>query len=171
MPKLKPQQACPELTFLLLGGDEWDLHTESIDNLLMIVVYRGLHCPVCKSYLRQLDRMLGEYVEIGVSVVTVSADPAEAARQSAAEWGIENLRIGYGLTETQMHDWDMFVSRGIKESETAIFAEPAVFLVRSDRTLYYIAHNSMPFGRPDLKQLVGNIKWLLDEDYPARGES
>jgi peroxiredoxin len=169
MPRVKPAQQTPELSFRLVSGDQWTLAGEPIDKLLMIVVYRGLHCPVCKSYVRQLDRLLDEYAAFGVSIVAVSADSQARARQSKSEWDIAFLRVGYGLTEQQMRDWDVFVSHAIKEKETHLFAEPAIFLIKPDRSIYYSALNSMPFGRPDLKQVLGSIKWLLENDYPARG--
>jgi len=171
MPKLKPQQAAPDLSFPVLDGDACNVREQAIDQFLMVVVYRGLHCPVCKTYLRQLDRLVDEYAGSGIAVVSVSADSEERARQAKDEWGIKQLRVGYGLTEPQMREWDMFVSHAIKEKETATFAEPALFLLKPDHTLYYSAYSSLPFGRPDLKELLGKIQWVIENDYPARGEA
>jgi len=43
-----------------------------------------------------------------------------------------------------------------------MFIEPALFLVRPDRTLYYASVQSMPFGRPSFKAIA--------RDTPARRE-
>ncbi len=171
MPNITPMQAAPNLMFPLVGGTEWNIQSVPVEKLLMIVVYRGLHCPVCKTYLRTLNRLQETYADIGVGIVTVSADTLEKAAQSKQDWELDVLDIGYALSETQMRAWDMFVSHSVRDAETAVFPELAFFLIRPDRTIYYSAINSMPFGRPDLKALVSNITWLLDNDYPARGEA
>ncbi|MEM8964612.1 MAG: redoxin domain-containing protein, partial [Acidobacteriota bacterium] len=114
MPTMMPRQAVPELSFPLVSGETFDLAVESIDNYLMVIVYRGLHCPVCKSYLRGLERQLADWTALGVSVVTVSADPQDRAQKSKEDWSLESLRIGYGLTEEQMRTWGLYVSNAIK---------------------------------------------------------
>jgi hypothetical protein len=54
--------------------------------------------------------------------------------------------------------------------EPALFAEPGVFIVRPDGTLYYGAVQTMPFARPQFQDLIGAIDFAVAKDYPARGE-
>ena len=49
-----------------------------------------------------------------------------------------------------------------------MFVEPALFLVRPDRTLYYASVQSMPFGRPCFEKLLGIEKAVAR--LSARGE-
>jgi peroxiredoxin len=138
----------------------------------MIVFYRGLHCPVCKGYLRQLERMLDDFAAVGVtSVVAVSGDSAERARQSVQEWGLNRLAVGYGQTVESMREWGLFVSKAIKEDEPEEFGEPGLFLIRPDGTVFAEILNSMPFGRSRFEDLVISLKWIAENDYPARGEA
>ena len=51
-----------------------------------------------------------------------------------------------------------------------MFVEPALFLVRPDRTLYYASVQSMPFGRPCFDEMLRGIEKAIARDYPARGE-
>ena len=51
-----------------------------------------------------------------------------------------------------------------------MFVEPALFLVRPDRTLYYASVQSMPFGRPCFEEMLSGIEKAVAKDYPARGE-
>ena len=169
MPRITPAGDTPDLEFPMMDGSTFSPADAEIDRLLMVVVYRGLHCPVCKKYLQQLQGLMSRYQELGVSVVTVSADPEARARKSRMDWDVDQLQIGYGLTEQQMRDWDLYISTAIKEAETPVFAEPALFLFKPDKSLYFSALNSMPFGRPELEKLAGSIEWLLENDYPARG--
>jgi hypothetical protein len=57
---------------------------------------------------------------------------------------------------------------GIKEP--AMFVEPALFLVRPDRTLYYASVQSMPFGRPCFDDMLRGIEKAVARNYPARGD-
>ena len=51
-----------------------------------------------------------------------------------------------------------------------MFVEPALFLIRPDRTLYYASLQSMPFGRPCFEEMLNGIEKSIVRDYPARGE-
>lgn len=87
------------------------------------------------------------------------------------EWKIEKVPLAYGLTEAQMREWGLFVSRAINDDEPAVFNEPAVFLIAPDGNVYYEAILSMPVGRPQLDDLLGGIDFWMANDYPARGEA
>ncbi len=140
-------------------------------NFTLVVFYRGLHCPICRGYLSQLDRALGELAELGIEVVAVSGDDEDRANQSVVEWGIEHLRVGYGHSVSSMREWGLSVSKGIKDSEPDYFGEPGVFLIKPDGTVFMVALNSMPAARPRVEDLVGAIRFFVERDYPARGDA
>jgi len=168
--KLIPKRKAPDLVVPRIGGGNWSLIEQNPDKFLMLVFYRGHHCPICKSYLEKLNRLLDEASNLGISVFTISGDTQERAAKSRAEWNIDDLGIGYGMTVDQMNDWGLYVSASIKEEEPDLFGEPGLFLVRPDQTVYYAAYNSMPMGRPDPKEVIEFVKFALEEDYPSRGE-
>ncbi|GJL81945.1 MAG: thioredoxin peroxidase [marine bacterium B5-7] len=170
MTKPTPRQQTPALQVDTFDG-RWNLHEIQPDNFSLIVVYRGLHCPVCKSSLRDLDRKHDEFSKRGVEVIAISGDTKERAQRSVDEWGIKQVTVGYGLTESTARSWGLYVSEGINEKEPARFFEPALFLVRQDGTLYAASIQSMPFARPAFDSLLGAIDFVLDKDYPARGEA
>ncbi len=74
------------------------------------------------------------------------------------------------MTVEQMNDWGLYISSAIKEGEPAVFGEPGLFLIKPDQTIYYVAYNSMPMGRPDLKEVIEFVEFILKNAYPARGE-
>ncbi len=165
-----PREQSPKLSFPLTSGEQWSLNEQNPKSFTMIVFYRGLHCPVCKEYTKTLQKLKDKYADRGVDIVTVSMDSEEKARTSVQEWGIENLDVGYGLSEEQARNWGLYFSNSIKEEEPELFSEPGLFLVRPDGELYYAAVNSMPFGRPDPESLLQAIDFIQKNDYPARGE-
>jgi peroxiredoxin len=80
---LKPRLKVPELSLPVVGGGTFALAQDPPATFTMLVVYRGLHCPICKTYLRDLDRKLVEFESLGVKAVAVSTDTVERADVSA----------------------------------------------------------------------------------------
>ena len=135
----------------------------------LLIFYRGLHCPICKTYLQKFDAMFDDFAKLGVEFSALSMDPRERAEQAMKEWGIDNLPIGYGIAEATARRWGLYISESIKDGEPRRFNEPGLFLVRPDGELHYVAINSMPFGRPEPDAMLKAISFILDEEYPARG--
>lgn len=171
MPAVIPRTQTPGLEVETLDGDSWRLSERSPDKFTLVVFYRGLHCPICKNYLRDLDRKVGDFGERGVEVIAVSGDDQERAAKTKEEWGLENVAIGYGQSIANMRDWGLFISNSIKDTEPAQFGEPGVFLVRPGGELYYAAINSAPFARPSFNEVMMAVDFVVKNDYPARGEA
>ena len=167
--RLLPRMPVPFLEVSTLDGGTWRLADQRPENFTMIVFYRGLHCPVCKAYLRDLDRRAEDFAARGVEVIALSMDTKERAQQAKQEWGLQHIAIGYGLSIAEAREWGLYISRGIKEGEPAEFAEPGLFLVRPDGTLYAAAINTMPFARPSFNELLGALDFVIKNNYPARG--
>ncbi len=141
------------------GGHDWQL----------IVVYRGLHCPICKTYLATLDSLVAGFDDIGVDVVAVSGDPKEKASQMAQDQDL-SLTLGYDLSVAQMRDLGLFVSDPRSPLETdQPFAEPAVFVINGAGNIQIIDVSNAPFARPDLQSLLNGVKFIREKDYPIRG--
>jgi peroxiredoxin len=168
---VQPRQPAPDLTVPLLSGGTYRLADQRPDGYTMVVFFRGLHCPVCRAQLSELNRRLDDLRDQGIEVIVVSGETRERTEQLAAEWKLDRLPIAYGLTEEQMRNWGLFVSHGISDAEPAVFSEPGLFLIASDGTVYYESIISMPVGRPRLDDLLGGLKYWREHNYPARGEA
>lgn len=166
-----PREHAPDLRLELVGGGEWSLAERQPDHFTMIVFYRGHHCPVCRKQLAELNRRIDEFNERGVEVIAISGDTAERAQQSVDEWKLDRLRVGYGLSEAAMREWGLFVSSAIKDTEPPRFNEPGLFLIERDQTVFFESIQSMPWGRPQIDNLVHAVDFVLEKNYPARGES
>ena len=168
---IKPQDPVPQLDVPLVSGGQWALAEQKPEHFTLIVFYRGLHCPICKGYLNDLQDRLEDFRAKGVEPIAISSDSQERAEQTAREWGIDALPLGYGLSIDSARAWDLFISAGINESEPEQFCEPGLFLVRPDGTLYAASIQTMPFARPSFKELAGALDFVIKQDYPARGEA
>lgn len=168
---LLPRQYTPALSVKTVAGDTWQLDEQSPENFTMAVFYRGLHCPVCKSYLRSLSKHQDEFSDLGVRLVAISCDSRERAEKSVQDWDVADLTVGYDLSLDSARRWGLFLSKGLEgKDEPEVFCEPGLFLIRPSGELYFSSVQTMPFARPDIGDVVGAVKFVLDKDYPARGE-
>ncbi|MDD9876138.1 MAG: peroxiredoxin-like family protein [Magnetovibrio sp.] len=172
---LFPRQPVPALEVATLGGGTWKLSEQAPENFTMVVFFRGLHCPICAGYLRDLQRKLGDFADAGVGVIAVSPDSEDRAAKSKEEWGLDDLTLGYGLDLDTARAWGLYVStgRGPTSSgveETRLFSEPGLFMVRPDGTLYFGSVQTMPFARPNFAEVLTAAKFVVEKDYPARGQ-
>jgi len=173
---LKPRKPVPALDFDTVGGGRWSLAEQKPQNFTMVVFYRGLHCPQCKRYLTELNGMIGEFDKRGVATVVTSTDARERAEQAKTQWNLPTLTIGYGVSIEKAREWGLYVStsRGLTSlgiEEPPLFAEPGLFLMKPDGTLYWGSVATMPFARPHFNEIAAAIDFALAKNYPARGEA
>lgn len=172
---LIPRQPVPALSVPTVDGPVWTLSDQTPEAFTLLVVYRGLHCPICSGYLGDLNRKLAPFAERGVSVIAVSSDTADRAAEAKAKWGLDQLTIGYGLGLDQAREWGLYISTSRGKTSTGVvepdlFVEPGLFLIRPDGTLYFGTVQTMPFARPQFGDILKALDFVLANDYPARGE-
>ncbi|MEL6217818.1 MAG: peroxiredoxin-like family protein [Pseudomonadota bacterium] len=172
---LMPRKKTPDLSLPLLGGGTFDLAAESSERGTVVCFYRGLHCPICATYLTELEKRTADFAERGVTTVAVSSDGEDRAQQMADKIGAKGLRIAYDLPLPVAKEWGLYIStsRGVTSigiEEPALFSEPGLFMVTPDQTLYYGSVQTMPFVRPHFSELVGALDFAIAKSYPARGE-
>jgi len=173
---LVPNQPVPALELPLVGGGAFSVATESPARFAMMVFYRGLHCPICRRYLTELESLLPEFAKRGVSVIAGSSDSGERAEQAKNGWGLKNMRVAYGLSIEDARKWGLYISRsngmtsaGVVEPE--LFNEPGLFIVRPDARLYWGTTSTMPFGRPHFNEVLQSVDFVISKNYPARGDA
>lgn len=174
MNHLMPRQDVPELEVATVGGGTWNIADSQPKNFTMVVFYRGLHCPICARYLKDLENKLDKFTERGVEVVAISSDSQERAEQAKQAWKLEHLTLGYGLDLDKAREWGLYISTSRGKTSTGVlepdlFSEPALYLIRPDGTLYFGTVQTMPFARPNFAEILGALDFVLANDYPARG--
>ncbi|MGH8705991.1 MAG: peroxiredoxin-like family protein [Burkholderiales bacterium] len=173
---LVPRKPVPALEVDTLSGKRWKLSEQKPEQFTMLVFYRGLHCPVCRRYLTELDGMAGEFEKRGIATLVLSSDTRERAEETRKRWGLKMLDLGYGLSIDKAREWGLYVStsRGMTSAgveEPARFNEPGLFLVKPDGTLYWGNVSTMPFARPHFNEILAGIDFAVQKSYPARGEA
>ncbi|MEM6760569.1 MAG: redoxin domain-containing protein [Pseudomonadota bacterium] len=141
------------------GGHDWQL----------VVIYRGLHCPLCKKYLAALNAARDKFYEQGVDIVVASGDPEDKARAMADEFA-PDLPMGFGLQVKDMHALGLYISDPRSPQETdRPFAEPGLFVVNEAGDIQMIDISNAPFLRPEIDQVLGGITFIRANNYPIRG--
>jgi len=168
-PRLMPGAPVPDLSVPLAGGGTWTLSEQKPETFTVVEVYRGYHCPRCKQQLLDIDHKVARYAERGCGVIAISTDPEDRAEKTVAEWGIHQLPIGYGMTLDQARAWGLYISEAFQEKETRLFAEPGLFLIRPDMTLYSNVIHTTLFHCHHHADVLEAIDMIRARNYPPRG--
>ncbi len=168
--KLTPGATFPEIQVLDTKGNTQSLVSPTdAEHWTMVVVYRGVHCPICSKYLTQLQEMRSQFQEIKVDIVAVSADSVEQLNTKLDDVSVE-FPIYAGLTKEHMSALGLYLSQPTSEAETDHdFPEPGLFVVNSDNKVQVLEIANSPFVRPDLNMLVSGLGYTRKNDYPIRG--
>ena len=100
---LLPRQKTPDLTLPTLDHGQFDLAKETSERGTVVCFYRGLHCPICATYLTELQKRSADFAERGVGTIAISSDGEERTRAMADKIGNGGLRFGYGLELSADH--------------------------------------------------------------------
>lgn len=166
---LKPTHPVPPLSVLLVGGGRFDIAASRPKAFTLIAVYRGYHYPICRPWLGSLVARLDSLAALGVAPIAISTDPEDRAVKTKDEWKLDDLPVGYALPIDTARAWGLSISSAITQKEPPLFAEPGVFLVRPDGTLYGAAVQTMPFTRPSFADIEAALRFVLANNYPPRG--
>ena len=172
---LMPRQKVPDLSVPTLDQGQFELSSDNGERGTVICFYRGLHCPLCATYLAEFEKQVPAFAARGVRTIAISSDGEDRTRAMAKKIDATELRLGYDLGLDKAREWGLFIStsRGktsIGIEEPALFSEPGLFMVTPEQALYYGSVQTMPFVRPHFSELVSALDFAIANNYPARGE-
>ena len=78
--------------------------------------------------------------------------------------------MGYDLPTEDMRELGLYVSepRSPQETERA-FSEPGAFVINPEGTVQIVDISNAPVAGPDLRVLLGGLKFIIEAKYPIRG--
>jgi hypothetical protein len=146
---LMPTTPAPPLSLPVTGGgstDDLALGTGTDGRFTLVVFFRGLHCPVCRAQLSELDRRREDVAAAGVGrVVAISMETAERSASLVERWHLDALAVAHSLTE------------------------PGMVVLDADGTVFWTSVASTPFGRPPLDDVLAGLRLAQEAGYPVRG--
>jgi peroxiredoxin len=170
--RVTPGELAPELEVPLVGGGQWSLQATKPSAFTAVIFYRGRFCNICSRYLPSIECHSAAFRERGTDVIVISADDELQAAAAKTDWGLGDIPVGYDLTVSDMDAWGLFMSEAdLGRAMAPIFCEPGLFLVKPDKTVFYAAINSAPFGRPSIPELLDALDFIAQREggYPQRG--
>lgn len=168
--KLESGGTLPGLKLPLVGGGEVVLgEVANRGAWQVVIVYRGLHCPLCNKYLKRLEELKRNFEKANAEIIAISGDPLEKAAAIIEKNGL-TFPVAYGLSVDQMKELGLYISEALPDDDTdRPWAEPATFAVNSEGKLQLIEISNTPFNRADLAELYDTVEWIQENDYPIRG--
>ena len=165
--KLSAGSQIPDIDISLINGDSARLSKET-SNWTLLIVYRGLHCIICKDYATKVENKLSKLQDINTQLILISADPKEKAKIFAEELNLKS-KIGYGLTIDQMRKLGLYLSEPRPNEGDYIFPEPGLFFINPKGKIHIIEISNAPFVRPDIDLIIQGINHIQKNNYPIRG--
>ncbi len=165
--KLAAGSIMPEMTLSTVDGSDARIGGLR-QRWTMVVVYRGLHCPICKSYTSRIEAMRDQFDEVDTDIVYVSGDPAEKAKAFAEEVGLEQP-VAHSLSVEQMKRLGLYISDPRPTETDRPFPEPGLFVVNSEGRAHIVDIGNAPFVRPEPELVLRGIRHIRKNDYPIRG--
>jgi len=178
--KFTPGTICPDISAFGLSGQMLSLpYIATPGNWKLIIFYRGLHCPMCANYIKELDAMQKEFAISNVEIMAICADPIEKAQEFADKHSL-TLNLGYGLSVPQIQQLGLYISDPASPRETdRPFCEPGLFVLNADSLVQILDISNAPFARPELSKIKRSLDYIrLPEsqrhdpygaNYPIRG--
>jgi len=165
---IKPADAFPAISFNLVSGGTRKLSDET-GKWIMLIVYRGDHCPRCKHYMTRLHELQQGYADRGVDILITSMDPEAVAKRTIAEnsW---TLPVAHSLSVEESQTLSLYLTPHTDDSELdGLYAEPGLFLINPEGEIQVIATSNSPSVRPDLEVVLDGIIGTQERNLPIRG--
>jgi peroxiredoxin len=166
--KPHPGQTFIPETFKRLDGEDYVFGVDG--HWQALFVFRGQHCPICKTYLGTIEAQLGAFDVLGVSVAAVSADTETLTRVTAAA-SHPTFPLLYDMDLGTMKRLGLYISEPLTaQGPQHYFAEPALLVINPDGVLQIVDIANAPFVRPELDTLLRGLRFVMEnKNYPIRG--
>lgn len=162
--KLMPGTKLPEVTLTLTTGEAYTPGRLE-EGWELFIIYRGKHCPRCKTYLNKLESLKSDFEAINVSIYIATADPKEKVEDDLAEFGW-SMPVAYGMTKEQIQYLGLYMST---HADGRPFAEPGLFVINPESTIQVMGIANAASCRPDLDVILDGIKGIQSRGLPIFG--
>jgi len=170
MSVLKPADPFPSIEFTMMSGGTERL-SDHAGHWIMLIVYRGHHCPRCKAYIAHLHELVDAYAKRDVLIRLATTDPEPVVARTIAEnqW---SLQVAHSLSIEHSKQLGLYITDHDEEYELdGQYAEPGLFLINPEGLTQVIATSNSPSVRPDLDVVLDGIIGTQDRNLPIRGLS
>ena len=104
---LKVGQKAPIIKAYDLNGNLVNMEVELKNKQLVLIFYRGVWCPVCIRYLKNLQDSLNYIENLGAKVIAITPEVDEKAKSTESKTGA-TFRIISDSSEKWMKEYDVW---------------------------------------------------------------
>ena len=128
----------PDFALVDPDGKVWNLRELRTGGSLVLIFYYGYHCPNCVRQLRDVNKDLPLFREIGARVVAVSADPPELTRQQFEQYGRFDFLVLSDPGNKAAHAYQVLKAGQLRHG---------IFLIDHNGTIAWVNVGDAPFRR------------------------
>ena len=168
MKTIQPASPFPNIIFDFVSGESRSV-ADYLGQWVMLIVYRGHHCPRCKTYIKRLHALANDYEARNVKILLAVTDPANLVLRTIEEnqW---TLPVAHSLTSDQCKQLSLYLSPHAPDSDAGQFyAEPGLFIINPTGETQVIETSNSPSVRPDLDVVLDGIIGTQERNLPIRG--
>ncbi len=168
MSGINPADPFPPIAFKMMSGGTTTV-ADSLGKWVMLIVYRGDHCPRCKTYISRLHELAGGYAERGVELLLATMDPQAIVQRTIDEnkW---TLPVAHSLSVAECQQLSVYLTDHEADYELdGPYAEPGLYLINPEGITQVIATSNSPSVRPDLEVVLDGIIGTQERNLPIRG--
>ncbi len=151
-------------TLPLADGGQIDLKSLAQDKKLVLIFYRGGWCPYCNVALRAYTRRLDEFAAAGATIVAITPELADNARDTTAK---NELGFPVALDRGNAYARSLGLVFALPENLRPLYRDIGIDLE---------AHNGegsheLPLAATYVVASDGNIRWaFVEADFTTRAE-
>lgn len=169
MAGINPADPFPPIAFNMMSGGA-ERVADSLGKWVMLIVYRGDHCPRCKTYIARLHELEDAYSARGVEIRLATMDPEHIVSRTIDEnkW---TLPVAHSLSVEECQQLSLYLTDHEPDSELVgkPYSEPGLYLINPEGLTQVIATSNSPSVRPDLEVVLDGIIGTQERNLPIRG--
>lgn len=143
----------PEIEAIDNSGSTFSLSEKLKQGPAVVIFYRGEWCPYCNKHMSQLEESIGEFKDLGVSVVAIAPELPEfvekSVKKSKASFSVisdpnhqvmDAWNVSFRLddeTYKRYKKWGINLERA-SGNEDRILPVPATYIIGTDGTIKHV---------------------------------
>ncbi len=158
---LKNGKKFPSLTLPAVGGGAVSLPQDLAGAFGVVLIYRGVWCPVCRDQLTEYAAAEPGLDALGVKVVALSVDDEAAGAKLVGEQHL-TFRIGHSANADQVA-----AATGAFTNDKPHYLQPTDFILAPDGTILNAMYSSNAMGRITAAEVTRFVTFIKSRPKAA----
>jgi len=148
-------QIFPELQLNYIDGSKEIIPCLESPKPLLLTIYRGYWCPVCRNHLVELQSIYSDLSQGGAKLIAASSEQIEEARNTASTLGL-TFPVAYGLDPIHFSS-----KTGAFYNAEEMYIHATGFAIKPDGRIVAAVYSTGPRGRFTAEDWRKNLTKVL----------